>query len=142
MGRECSPVGTASDWHAADTGSTPLCGKGFFSESSFSADSLRCIRTAPSAITRIKIYAHVKDPVVHVRLRWIMETLKHPACTEGWLALLCRSWFSPGRTTRIFHGRYSYGTITILRSENPPLLSALNKMAKGTFPTYSECRNI
>ena len=25
---------------------------------------------------------HVKDPVVHVRIRWIMETPNNPACTE------------------------------------------------------------
>ena len=29
--------------------------------------------------THVYICAHVKDPVVHVRVRWIMETLKHPA---------------------------------------------------------------
>ena len=34
--------------------------------------------TPPSAIACIYICAHVKDPVVHVRVRWIMETLKHP----------------------------------------------------------------
>ena len=38
------------------------------------------VRTPPCAIACIFICAHVKDPVVHVRLRWIMETLKHPAC--------------------------------------------------------------
>ena len=27
----CSSVGRASDWHAADAGSIPQCGKGFFS---------------------------------------------------------------------------------------------------------------
>ena len=26
-----------------------------------------------------------------------METLKHPACTVGWVARLCRSWLSPGK---------------------------------------------
>ena len=35
-------------------------------------------------------YMHVKDPVVHVRVRWIMETLKIPACTVGWVARPCR----------------------------------------------------
>ena len=34
---------------------------------------------------------HVKNPVVHVRVRWIKETIKHPACTLGWVAQLCRS---------------------------------------------------
>ena len=41
-GLGCSSAGMASDRHAADTGSIPLCGKGFFflPESTFSADSL------------------------------------------------------------------------------------------------------
>ena len=34
------------------------------------------VRTPPCAIAFIYIHAHVKDPVVHVRVRWIMETLK------------------------------------------------------------------
>ena len=34
------------------------------------------------------IYVLVKDPVVHVRVQWIMETLKLPACTAGWVAWL------------------------------------------------------
>ena len=25
------------------------------------------------------------SPRVHVRIQWIMETLKHPACTRGWV---------------------------------------------------------
>ena len=61
--------------------------------------------------SRVNICAHVKDPVVHVRVRWIMETLKHPACTVGWVTRLCRSWLSPGKATRISHGRNPTGTI-------------------------------
>ena len=71
------------------------------------------VRTPPCATACINICAHVKDPVVHVRLRWIMETLKHPACTVGWVARLCRSWLSLGKATRIFHGRNSIGTIQL-----------------------------
>ena len=55
------------------------------------------VRTSPCAIARIYICAHVKDSVVHVRVRWIMKTLKHPACTVGWVVRLCRSWLSRGR---------------------------------------------
>ena len=44
-------------------------------------------------------HEHVKDPVVHVRVQWIVETLKHPACTVGWVARLCRIWVSPGKAT-------------------------------------------
>ena len=39
------------------------------------------VRTPSSATACLSICTHVKDPVVHVRVRWIMETLKHPACT-------------------------------------------------------------
>ena len=39
-----------------------------------------------STCSNIVICAHVKDPVDHVRVQWIMETLKHPACTVGWVA--------------------------------------------------------
>ena len=38
------------------------------------------------AIACINIRAHVKDPVVHVRVQWIIATLKYPACTVGWVA--------------------------------------------------------
>ena len=49
------------------------------------------VRTPPCAIACIYICAHVKDPVVNVRVLWIMEILKYPACTIGWVARLCRS---------------------------------------------------
>ena len=61
------------------------------------------VRTPPCAIACINICVHIKDPVVYVRFRWIMETLKHLACTVGWLARLCRSWLSPGNATRFSH---------------------------------------
>ena len=31
----------------------------------------------------INVCAHVRDPVVHVRVWWIMETRKHPTCNAG-----------------------------------------------------------
>ena len=40
-----------------------------------------------------------------------METLKHPACTIGWVVQLCCSWLSPGKATRISHGRNPIGTV-------------------------------
>ena len=49
------------------------------------------VRTPPCAIACIYICAHVKDLVVHVRVRWIVETLKHSACTVG------RSLLFPGK---------------------------------------------
>ena len=35
----------------------------------------------------------MKDPAVHVRVRWTMETLKHPACTAGWVTQLLQLTF-------------------------------------------------
>ena len=63
-------------------------------------DNFQCrlsygVRTTPCAIACIYICAQVKDPVVYVKVRWIMETLKHPAYTVGCVARLCRSWLSP-----------------------------------------------
>ena len=73
------------------------------------------VRSPPFAITSIYICAHVKDPVVLVRVRWIMETLKHQACTLGWVARLCCSWLSPGKATRISHGRDPIGPIQLYK---------------------------
>ena len=58
---------------------------------------LRC----PCAPVGINICVHVKDTKVHVRVRGIMETLKHPACAVGWVERLCRGWLSSGKATRI-----------------------------------------
>ena len=71
------------------------------------------VRTPPCAIECIYICAHVKDPLVCVRVRWTMETLKHPACTLGCVARFCRNWLSPGKTTRSFYGRNAIGTIQL-----------------------------
>ena len=51
------------------------------------------------AIACISFCARVKDSVVHVRVRWILETLKHPSCTVGSVVRLCRIWLSLGKTT-------------------------------------------
>ena len=69
--------------------------------------------TPPCATACIYICVHIKDPVVHARFQWIMETLKHPACTIGWVARLCSSWLSPGKATRISHGRNPNGTMQL-----------------------------
>ena len=71
------------------------------------------VRTPPCATAFINICAHVKDSIVHVRDRWIMETLKHTACTAGWVARLSRSWLSPGKASRICHGRNPTETIQL-----------------------------
>ena len=38
-----------------------------------------------------------------------METLKHLACTVGWVVQLCHSWLSLRKATWISHGRISVG---------------------------------
>ena len=57
----------------------------FLPESTFSADS-NGVCAPLRAIACIKVCAHVEDPVVHVRIWWIIEILKHPACPIGWVA--------------------------------------------------------
>ena len=58
----------------------------------------KCIRTPKNDhIRTFKI-----RPVVHVRVRWIIETRKYPACTlisKGWVARLCCSWLSFERSS-------------------------------------------
>ena len=49
--------------------------------------------TPPCATTCNNTCAHVKDLIVHVRVWWIMETLKHPACTVDWVARLLQLAF-------------------------------------------------
>ena len=113
----CSSVGRASDRHATVEGSIPRCGKGFFSKPTFSANSLTCVRTPLWAIACIYICAYIKDPVVHVKVRWIMKALRHQARTVGWVERLCCSWLSPGKATRIPHGRSPNRTKQMLKKK-------------------------
>ena len=55
--------------------------------------TLQVLRGRPQTEALPRVYrhakrspAHVKRPVVRVRVQWIMETPKHPACTVGWVA--------------------------------------------------------
>ena len=102
-----SSVGTASDRPEV---LVPGAARDFFPRKKFQCTHSYGVRTPPCAIARIYICVHVKDSVVHVRVRWIMETLKHPACTTGWVARLYRSWLSRGKAIRISHGRNPNGT--------------------------------
>ena len=72
--------------------------------------------TADSPIACIDICAHVKDPVVYVRVRWTMETLNHPACTLGLVVRLCRSWLSPGEGNPKFPREKSHLDNTAVKS--------------------------
>ena len=89
------------------------------------------VRTPPCVIACILICAHVKDPVVHVRVRWIIETLKHPACTLGWVARLSQLAF-PGESNPNFPCEKSHWDNTVVKiffkktskslHEQPPVL--------------------
>ena len=46
-----------------------------------------------------------------------METLKHSACTVGWVARLCCNWLSPGKATRNSYGRSPNGTIELKKKQ-------------------------
>ena len=113
-------VGRASDRHAADAGKLstqvrfPGAARDFSPRVSFQCRLSYGVRTPPCAIACIYTCAHVKYPVIYVRVRWIMETLKHPECTVGWVARLCRSSLSPGKTIRISHRRNPIGKISLI----------------------------
>ena len=112
----CSSVGRASDRHAVDAGWIPRVN--FLCRLSYG------VRTPPCAIACIRICAHVKDPVINVRVWWVVgKKPKHPACTVGWVALLCRSWLSLGRATRISHERHPIGTIQLLKKKKMQALT-------------------
>ena len=105
----CSSVGRASDSdrHVADAGSIPRCDKGFSSQSQLSVQTLlRC----PCTPVRIYICPHVRDPVVHVRVRCIMETLKTPS-THRRLgsATLSHLAFPQGRQPEFPTGEFPLG---------------------------------
>ena len=68
-------------------------------------------------IIMIHICAHVKHPVVYVRVQKIMETLKHPVCTIGWVVKLCSSRLSLRKATRIIQGRNPNGAIQLFKKK-------------------------
>ena len=108
----CSSVGRVLDRHSTDAGSSPGVAKDFSPRVNFQYRLSYGVRTPSCGIACIYIYAHVKDStVVHVRVQWIMKTLKHLACTVSLIARLCRIWFSPEKATRISHGRSHNGII-------------------------------
>ena len=79
----------------------PAMAGDFLLESSLNADSLTSVSTPLCATTCLNLCAHMKDPVVHVRVWWIMETLKPTACTEGWVVRLSQLAF-PGESNQNF----------------------------------------
>ena len=139
LARGCSSVGRASDRHAAEAGSIAWCGKGVFSKSQLSVQTLLRVFLHPHEQPHASTSVRTLDPVVHVRVRWIMETLKRPACTVGWVARICRSWLSPGKSKSNIPCEKSHWDNTVVKSikkrkkkkKKKKLLFTINKMAKN-----------
>ena len=55
------------------------------------------VRRPPCVTACVYMCAHVNDPAVHARVRWITETLKHPAWTVRWVARTVAAGFPRGR---------------------------------------------
>ena len=62
--RRCSSAGRALDWHTADAGSIPWCGKGLSPRVNFQCKLSYSVCALPCAITCINICPHVEDPVI------------------------------------------------------------------------------
>ena len=101
----------------------PSVARNFLTESTFSANCRTCVHTFLCAIAFTNICAHAKEPALLVRVRWIIETLKHPACTVGWVAQLCHSWLSPGKATQISLGRNPIRTIQLLKKKKSKVVN-------------------
>ena len=105
----CSSVGRTSDRHTLRQVRFPGASMDFSPRVNLQCRLSYSVRAPPCAMAWINICAHVKDPVVHVRVRWIMATLTNPACTVGWVARLCRSWLSLGKQPKFPLGEIRVG---------------------------------
>ena len=102
--RATSSVGRESDRHAAEAGSIPLCGEGFFSQGQRPVQTFLFVSVQPScAIACITICTHVKDPK-HWQPYLCSNTRKYRTHYQEWVALLL--WLLlpyPGKATPISH---------------------------------------
>ena len=96
LGWGCSSVGRASDRHDVDAEFDSPVRQGIFLSVNIQCRLSYGVRTPPCAIARIYICVHVKDPVVHVRVRWIMETLGSAIPSQ-----LSFPWNATGRTIQL-----------------------------------------
>ena len=102
MGWGCSSVGRASDRHTTDAGSISRCDEGFFSRSQLWVQTLLLEFVHPRVQLHALTSAHVKDPVVLVRVPWIRATLKHLACTGGLGSSTLSQQAFPGESNPLF----------------------------------------
>ena len=92
----------------------PGAARDFFPRVSFQCRLSYGVRTPPCARACINICAHVRDLVVHVRVWWIMETVKHPACTVRSVARLSQLAF-PGKSNQNFPWWKSHWSVGVHR---------------------------
>ena len=121
----CSLVAGASDRHADGAGWIPRCGKGFFSQSRLSVQTLLRCRTRPCAIACIYICMHVKDPVVHQSSEDYGNTKTpsmHPRLGSATLSQLA----FPGEGNPNFPWEKSLGDNTVVKSKKVVLLVKRN----------------
>ncbi|KAK7110278.1 hypothetical protein V1264_014178 [Littorina saxatilis] len=81
--RGCSSVGSALDLYPVGRCQrefVPTFGERFISPSQLCVQTLLGVRTPPCVHASTRPSAHEKDPVIHVRVRWVIETRKYPAC--------------------------------------------------------------
>ena len=84
-------------------GRVKFCADSILQKKSFGCD----YKLRSSVYTHTKrSHTHVKDLVAHVRVPLIMETLKYPACTVGWVARR-RSQLSPGKKKNEFSPKFN-----------------------------------
>ena len=104
-GWDVAQLVTASDRHATDVGSIPRCGKGFFSKSQLSVQTLLRVSVDP----RVQSHTLTSERTLKTlkSMSESMESLKHQACTVGWVTL------SPGKATRNSHRRNPICTIQL-----------------------------
>ena len=81
----------------------------------------------PYAPVCINICVHVKDPVGHVRVCWINETLKHPAHTVGWVARLLQLAF-PGESNLNFPWEKSHWDNIVVKKKERSINKSETKL--------------
>ena len=78
----------ASDHHTTDAGSNPQCRRGFFFQNQISMRTLLRVSIHPHVQLHALTSVCTLKILLSMSVWWIMETLKHPACTVALLLQL------------------------------------------------------
>ena len=107
-------MGRASDRHAADAALIPQCWKEFFSVN-FQCKLSYVVCTPQCAITCINICVHVKDPVVHVRVPWIIKNTDTPSMHRRLGSTTLSQLAFPGESNPNFPWKKSQGNNAVVK---------------------------